>query len=286
MAKIKRAIEIEIKHRYIDIHGKTQSFSSFIKNEARKNLKLSKKNPKWEIIFEEFEHYPYATVPERKYAIDKLIKVIKSETAESKTKKEVEHKFDTDVMYIKGVGPKVAAKLNKLGIYTAQDLIMYFPRKHIDYSTRTLIRNLKEGMSTTVFGYIKSVSAFNTKNNLSVIKVTIADESGKFELNFFQSKSNKFMLERVKAQFPKNAWIMVSGTVKLNNYSQQLTIDKPTYSIVMGDFLEQNNLNMARIDRFTITPITTAAFLAAFVVKHDFPTPASPITIILKFKSY
>ena len=44
------------------------------------------------------------------------------------------HPSEVDVMYIKGVGPKVAYKLNKLGIFTAQDLMMYFPKKHIDYS--------------------------------------------------------------------------------------------------------------------------------------------------------
>ena len=73
------------------------------------------------------------------------------------------HPSEVDVMYIKGVGPKVAYKFNKLGIFTAQDLMMYFPKKHIDYSSRTLIKNLKEGLTTTVFGYIKSVSSFNTK---------------------------------------------------------------------------------------------------------------------------
>ena len=150
---------------------------------------------------------------------------------------------------MKGVGPKIAYKLNKLGIYTAQDLIMYFPKKHIDYSSRTLIRDLKEGESTTVFGYIKSVSAFNTKNKLSVVKVTVADESGRLELSFFQAKSNRFMLERVKAQFPVNAGIMLSGTVKLNNFDKKLTFDKPTYSIMTGEFLEDknSNLNIARI---------------------------------------
>ena len=124
------------------------------------------------------------------------------------------HPSEVDVMYIKGVGPKVAYKLNKLGIFTAQDLMMYFPKKHIDYSSRTLIKNLKEGQTTSVFGYIKSVSAFNTRNNLSVIRVVIQDESGKFELSFFQAKGNKYLLERTKTQFPVNAGIMVSGTVK------------------------------------------------------------------------
>lgn len=254
--QLKKAIEIEIQYKYIDVHGKTQAFSSFIKNEAKKYYKLSKKNPKWAVLIEIFEHYPFAGINERRKSIDRLIKILKSETApkneeekSNKTNGKLKPAKDTDVMYMKGVGPKIAYKLNKLGIYTAQDLIMYFPKKHIDYSSRTLIRNLKEGENTTVFGYIRSVSAFNTKNNLSVVKVTVTDESGRIELSFFQAKSNRFMLERIKSQFPVNAGIMLSGKVKRNNFDGKLTFDKPNYSIMTGEFLEDknSNLNLARI---------------------------------------
>ena len=254
--QLKRAIDVEVKHRYIDIHGKTQAFSSFIRHEAQRYYKLSNKNPKWAVLIETFEHYPFENVTGRRRAIDRLIKVIRSELdnpeqkenapAENTVKKPADK---LDVMYIKGVGPKVAYKLNKLGIYTAQDLITYFPKKHVDYSSRTLIRNLKEGEQTTVFGYIKSVSAFNTKNNLAVIRVKVADESGVLELSFFQAKANKFILERTKAQFPLNAGIMLSGTVKKDNYTHKMTMDKPSYSIMTGEFLENqsSNLNLARI---------------------------------------
>lgn len=254
--QLKKAIEIEIQYRYIDIHGKTQAFSSFIKNEAKKYYKLSKKNPKWAVIAEAFEHYPFAGLNERRKSIDNLIRVLKSETNPKPSKSEISNApeltksaKDTDVMYMKGVGPKIAYKLNKLGIYTVQDLMLYFPKKHIDYSSRTLIRNLKEGETTTVFGYIKSVSAFNTQKKLSVVKVTVADESGRLDLSFFQAKSNRFMLERTKSQFPINAGIMLSGKVKRNNYDGKLTFDKPTYSIMTGEFLEDknSNLNIARI---------------------------------------
>ena len=254
--QLKKAIEIEIQYRYIDIHGKTQAFSSFIKNEAKKYYKLSKKKPKWAIIAEAFEHYPFAGLNERRKSIDNLIRVLKSETNPKPSKSEISNApeltksaKDTDVMYMKGVGPKIAYKLNKLGIYTVQDLMLYFPKKHIDYSSRTLIRDLKEGETTTVFGYIKSVSAFNTQKKLSVVKVTVADESGRLDLSFFQAKSNRFMLERTKSQFPINAGIMLSGKVKRNNYDGKLTFDKPTYSIMTGEFLEDknSNLNIARI---------------------------------------
>ena len=285
--KIKAAIDIEIKYRYIDIHGKTQNFSSFIKKEALKNYKKSKKNPRWAVVIEAFEVYPYASVPERRKSIEHLIRVIKTEIQNEKQEKQEEkdrqlqrtkHPSEVDVMYIKGVGPKVAYKLNKLGIFTAQDLMMYFPKKHIDYSSRTLIKNLKEGQTTTVFGYIKSVSSFNTKNNLSVTKVTVADESGRLELSFFNAKGNRYLLERMKAQFPINAGIMLSGIVKMNSYNRQLTMDKPTYSIMTGEFLENpdNNLNIARIvpiytvcEDLSIKTLRKAIFNAIELYKND-----------------
>ena len=285
--KIKAAIDIEVKYRYIDIHGKTQKFSSFIKTIAKENYKKSKKNPRWAVVIEAFEQYPFASITERRKSIEHFVKVIKAELQKEAAEKQEEESFkqqrlkhpsEVDVMYIKGVGPKVAYKFNKLGIFTAQDLMMYFPKKHIDYSSRTLIRDLKEGQNTTVFGYIKSVSSFNTRNNLAITKVVIADESGKFELNFFNAKGNKYLLERMKAQFPQNAGIMVSGTVKRNNYDNRLTMDKPTYSIMSGEFLENpdSNLNIARIvpiyticEGLSIKTLRKAIFNAIELYKND-----------------
>lgn len=255
LEQLKLAIDIEVKHRYIDIRGKADSFSGFICKEAKKYYNQSKKNPKWAVLLETFEHYPFASVPERRRAINLLIKIIKSEIETSKNKEPKNNSDipkdpnEVDVMYVKGVGPKVAYMLNKLGIYTANDLICYFPRKHIDYSSRTLIRDLKEGETTTVFGYITSVSIYNSQKGLSITKVQVADESGKLELTFFNAKANKFVQERMRSQFPKNAGIMLSGTVKRDNYTNRLTFDKPSYSIMTGEFLtgEKANLNLARI---------------------------------------
>jgi len=285
--KIKAAIDIEVKYRYIDIHGKRQKFSSFIKEIAKENYKKSKKNPRWALVIDAFEVYPYSSVPDRRKAIEHLIKVIKADIKQERDEKSEEetmqlqrqkHPSQVDVMYIKGVGPKVAYKLNKLGIFTAQDLMMYFPKKHVDYSSRTLIKNLKEGQTTTVFGYIKSVSTFNTRNNLSVTKVVIADESGKFELSFFNAKANKYTLARMKTIFPQNAGIMVSGVVKLNAYDNRLTMDKPAYSIMGGEFLQEQgqNLNLARIvpvytvcEGLSIKTLRRAIFNAIELYKND-----------------
>ena len=169
LEQIKKAIEIEVKYKYININGKTRSFSSFICSEIRKELKTSK-NPKWQVLLEHFQRYQMDTLPQRKKSLERLVTVIKSdlnqEIETDKTKDKV-LTMKSDVMYLKGVGPKLAYLLNKLGIYTVSDLLYYFPRKHVDYSTRTRIRDLEIGETTTIFGVIKNVEAFNTKNNLS-----------------------------------------------------------------------------------------------------------------------
>ena len=192
-------------------------------------------------------------MPTRRKAVQRLVVTLKQEiTQEGDVKKTdlsviSKDPSKTDVMYVKGVGPKVGNLLNKLGIYTARDLLFYFPKRHIDYSSRTLIRELKEGKDATIIGTIKSISAYNSKNNLGIISVTIADETGVVKLSFFYAKANRFLLERYKSQFLKGSNIIVSGKAKIDKFSGTYTIEKPEFQVLSGEFEGKNNLNLARI---------------------------------------
>ena len=42
--------------------------------------------------------------------------------------------LDSDIQYLKGVGPAFAKKFAKLGIATVRDLLLHYPRRYIDYS--------------------------------------------------------------------------------------------------------------------------------------------------------
>jgi len=288
LEQIKKAIEIEIKYKYININGKSRSFSSFICSELRKEIKISK-NPKWQILLEHFEHYNMDTLPQRKKSLDRLIYVIKNNGEEEKIQKDKTLNFKSDVMYLKGVGPKLAYILNKLGIYTVSDLLFYFPRKYVDYSSRTRIRDLEAGETTTIFGTIRSVEAFTTKNNLGVLKVKISDGSGSINLNFFSARSSTYTLERMKTQFPKGQGIMVSGEVKLNTYDGMLTLDKPTYSIMEYEMTENSNLNLARIvpiyplsEKLNIKILRKVIFNSIQLFKRDIQT-VLPEYIVKKY---
>lgn len=253
LEQIKKAIEVERKYQYINIRGKSCEFSKFMIGELRKIYKKDK-NQKWKILEELFELYLTDSMPQRKRTIERFVKVVSMALQAEKQEAQESSLADrnpeqVDVSCIKGVGAKVGAALNKLGIFSALDLLFYFPKRHIDYSTRTLIKHLKVDETTTVFAKIKSVSSFVTKNKLSVLKVTIADESGSIDLSFFYAKANRVMLERYKSMFPNYASIMVSGKVKFNSFDGRLTFDKPQYSILSGDFSEgeTSNLNLGRI---------------------------------------
>ena len=285
--QIKKAVEIEVKYKYININGRSRSFSSFICSELKKEIKKSK-NPKWKVLLEHFERYSMDSLPQRKRSLERLVSVIKAETTEE-PKHDKSLSLKSDVMYLKGVGPKIAYVLNKLGIYTISDLLYYFPRKHVDYSTRTRIKDLEVGETTTIFGTIRSVEAFTTKNNLGVLKVKINDGSGNISLSFFSSRSSKYTLERMKTQFPKGSGIMVSGMVKLNSYDGMLTLDKPTYSIMDEDIVNPANVNLARIvpiyplsENLSIKTLRRAIYNTIQLFKNDIET-VLPDKIIKKY---
>ncbi len=298
LEQIKMAIGVEEKHQYIDIKGKESTFSGFIKKEIKNIYKLSKKDPKWLPIIESFEAYPHENLPQRKKIIKRLISILRAELNPSLEKKEEGSStnnqsksiYDQDVTYVKGVGPKVAYLLNKLGIYTVFDLINYFPKKHIDYSSRCFIKDLREGEDVTIFGKISSLKAFTTKSNLSIVTVRITDETAATELSFFYQKANRYMLERYKAQFPKDSSIIVSGTVKKDNYSGLYTIDKPQYQLINSEFYEGENIHLGRIvpvyslvENLNVKTLRRAIFNALQDYKEQI-TNLLPEEIINQFK--
>jgi len=249
--KIKQAIEVEIKYQYINIRGTSKYFSQFICDELKKIISEDKKEIKWQILLDYFSVYKTETLYGRRRSINRLCKVIKEKTIQKEVSNShnniAERNLNMQVTYLKGVGPKIALLLGKLGIYNVSDLLLYLPRKHIDYSGRTRIKDLTAGETTTIFGYIKSVEAFTSKKGLGIIKVKIDDGTGQINICFFQGKSNRYMLERVKSQFPKNSGIMVSGIVKINQYDLKPTLENITYSIMSDEIMNEGGLNLGRI---------------------------------------
>tara|TARA_B100000029_G_C17609750_1_gene969089 strand:- start:16677 stop:18770 length:2094 start_codon:yes stop_codon:yes gene_type:complete len=62
----------------------------------------------------------------------------------------------TPVQYIKGIGPKRALVLNKIGIETAIDLLYFFPRRHLDRTSITPIKKIIRGKKVTIVATVEA----------------------------------------------------------------------------------------------------------------------------------
>ena len=88
----------------------------------------------------------------------------------------MEEYLDKEVKYIKGVGPKKAESLNKIGIYSVKDLIEYFPRAYDDRSIVKKLADILEGERVTVeASIVNSVYTRFLGKFKSVSKVVISD---------------------------------------------------------------------------------------------------------------
>tara|TARA_B100000029_G_C17580150_1_gene959387 strand:- start:144 stop:2240 length:2097 start_codon:yes stop_codon:yes gene_type:complete len=85
--------------------------------------------------------------------------------------------LNTDIKFLKGVGPQRASILNQNNIKTINDLIRYYPRKYLDRTNIKKIREVKIGEKAVIIAKVKSFSMKRTKKN-RYFQVTIADDSG------------------------------------------------------------------------------------------------------------
>jgi len=86
--------------------------------------------------------------------------------------------LDRPVQFLKGVGPKRADALGRLGISTARDLLYHVPRRYDDASTVEPIGRLEVGMDVSVVGRIRSKGVIPTRRGLRIFQAVLEDDTG------------------------------------------------------------------------------------------------------------
>ncbi|MBC7561574.1 MAG: ATP-dependent DNA helicase RecG [Gemmatimonadaceae bacterium] len=90
----------------------------------------------------------------------------------------------TPVTYLKGVGPRRAELLAKLGITTAGDLLMHVPRRYEDATTVLPVARAQPGQDVTVLGRVISKGVIPTRRGLRIFQAVIQDASGLLEVGW------------------------------------------------------------------------------------------------------
>jgi len=87
---------------------------------------------------------------------------------------------------LSGIGEKRASVLNKMGIFTVEDLLNYFPRAYENRSNITKIIDVKPNLTYTLKTVIYSRPQNMKKGKMLLTKIKVKDKSGFIDLIWFK----------------------------------------------------------------------------------------------------
>ena len=126
------------------------------------------------------------------------------------------------VSVLKGVGPKKAASLEKLGIKTLSDIAVYYPRSYEDRRNARPVSSLKDGEKALVRAYVLLVTKGRGFGRNRTLRVFAEDRSGRLELLFFHAA----YLDKA---FKQGSEYFFFGKVKVEN--GRVTMFQPDFSL-------------------------------------------------------
>jgi ATP-dependent DNA helicase RecG len=147
----------------------------------------------------------------------------------------------TSVKYLKGVGPKRAEALARLGIRTVGDVLYHTPHRYLDATTVTPLAKARAGGEVTCVGRVVNTGVVPTRRGLRVFRAVLRDESGLLECAW----PGQPFLER---QIKPGQLLLVTGPVRYY-HGRQLV---PREFVVLADEGE------AGPDRGLVLPIYPA----------------------------
>jgi len=119
------------------------------------------------------------------------------------------------------VDTKSRNALEKLGVYSVEDALRYFPRKYIYPGRQTSIADLQLDESAVIYARAESVSTRPMRNRRGTITtVTLGDGQATIVATYF----NQAWLERALQHHP---WVVLSG--KVTEYRGQLQLTNPVW---------------------------------------------------------
>jgi ATP-dependent DNA helicase RecG len=124
--------------------------------------------------------------------------------------------LNTEVTYLKGVGPRLSEGLKKAGLFTVRDLLFRFPRRYEDRSLIPPIDSIHLGEWVTVKGSLLRLETQPLRRGRVILRALLNDGTGTIALTWFNQPWIKAQLE--KATGP----IFAYGQVKPGAHSYEL----------------------------------------------------------------
>ncbi len=129
---------------------------------------------------------------------------------------------DTNVQYLKGVGPARARALANLGVTTARDLLYLFPRDYVDRSRVTPLGDVRVGDDVTVEGTVGEIVLERKRRGRTLVTALLSDDTGDILLKWFNAP---YVADKVKA----DDRVVASGKLK---FYQAPELVNPEFDVI------------------------------------------------------
>ncbi len=127
--------------------------------------------------------------------------------------------LDTEIRFVKGVGPARAKSFAKLGVHTVGDLVEFFPFRHQLRPASQPLGSLVLGQVATVMGELRGVRV----RGQAIVTASIVDGTGRCRVRWFNSS---YLLDRLH----DGSVVRLSG--KFDLYRDQACFTNPQTTIV------------------------------------------------------
>ena len=153
-------------------------------------------------------------------------------------------RLDSDVQFVKGVGPRRAALLTSRGVRTVGDLLLRIPKAYQDRATFASLASLRAGQEAAVHARIYRSRAIQTHTRGRILEVILTDGTSFAYAKWFHGGS----LSMAKG-FTAGRQIVLFGRVDRDNRESKLVFFNPEFELLdeTEDLQGSASLDVGRI---------------------------------------
>jgi ATP-dependent DNA helicase RecG len=135
--------------------------------------------------------------------------------------------LQSPLQFLKGVGPRRAADLQRVGLHTLEDLLYRFPIRYEDRGSFQTIASLRPGMTASIIGEILGCGLRPTRRpRFKIFEMLVRDRTGSLRAIWF----NQPFLNDV---FKPHQRVILYGKLELTSHGLQF--QSPQYEILPGE---------------------------------------------------
>ncbi len=135
--------------------------------------------------------------------------------------------LNTEVKYVKGVGPRIAEWLEQKNISTVEDLLYYLPFRYEDRLNPRGIGELRAGEMATVIAEVRNSAVFRTRNGMPIFELVAGQGRSTLKCIWFHG-------EYLRDRFQPGQLVALYGKVEEGWKGRGLQINQPQFEVLDG----------------------------------------------------